>query len=46
MMLDDDDNPNSLEAREARLEMRRANAERSVPQSAIRKLERKKGARK
>jgi hypothetical protein len=45
MMLEPDDNPNSLEAREARLQMRRENAARSIPQSAIRKLERRKGAR-
>ncbi|QPX62640.1 hypothetical protein SEA_WOLLYPOG_91 [Arthrobacter phage Wollypog] len=45
LMLEDDDNPRSLEAKEARLQMRRENASRSLPQSAIRKLERRVGAR-
>lgn len=44
IMLADDDNPNSLEAKEARLQMRRESGE-SVPKSFVRKLERKKGAR-
>lgn len=46
LMLADDDNPNSLEAKEARLQMRRENASRSISQSAIRKLERRVGARR
>lgn len=46
IMLDAEDNPNSLEAKEARLDMRRNNAAKSLPSKAIRTLERRKGARK
>ena len=46
MMFADDDNPNDLDAKIARQEMRRDNAARSIPQSFIRNLERRKGARK
>lgn len=42
----DDGDPTSLENKEARVEMRRENAVSSLPKSAIRKLERKMGARK
>jgi hypothetical protein len=46
LMLDAEDNPRSLEAKEARQQMRRENAARSLPKSAIRALERRKGARR
>lgn len=45
LMLPNDNDPNNLKSREARLQMRRENGAKSLPKSFITKLERKKGAR-